>query len=365
MSDDLSYEGSIDLDKRISDLGYELAPKDTYDVGARKSPDSFLDSLRRSRSGDGIARGRSARKYGMNDISSMVEEISYNNRTIEHAVRREVLGTKNDWKSKVSYALTHFGSKSDMPVENIFEEQIGRVRSVDDMLSSYNAQLDQRIDRLQKRHQILVGAAVEKYENNSVLKTGLQEKKSLLDDLSQSVDALGNDDLAMAERMKYMGIMRELRRDISHGVHNVNRNGNYLTLLRREMPIIESLSQVSDAYSFSMKEISDNTEILTTHLQSVVPLYLDVLRSEAGVGRLQGEVQKLFGYTSNLSGAVQAGKQRIVTGGEEHGLVHLEFDRIERDLDGALTDVEEATFGQLDRLENQLYTKHTDERRLK
>ena len=288
--------------------------------------------------------------FSLGRLKEQVEEITGINKDIEDAVKREVLGLgERGFLSGLWYWLQNSSRQSKQPAEEIIRGQIRKVHAVTEDMSDYDEELTQRLEVLEERYHAVFEDLLSTHEEAQTIRQGFDGKRRELSSLQEAAERTSDP----RERLEYAREGRKIRKDIRLDLHQVKLNDKAFLILQHEIPVLDGLGSVCEAYSYTLKETIQASAMMGSHLNSVMSLYLDMLRSQRANLQLEPQLKVLFTYTHNMARALETGGQEIVNQGYEH-LFQESYDADSQRLDRVLERVEESTFAQFQELEKRL-----------
>jgi len=310
---------------------------------------SILERIKNSREIERASLSRRAPvSFDIRDLGKKIEEVAHYNGKIEDSVRMELLGIKDGFLNRTRYAILRKIKGGTEPAEKIISEQIDRVGVVSSELKAYADHIDQRTVGLEERYNGILDDMLKKHDENNLIKREIERRKEIIS-YSGSTD-----ELDLSERVALAKEQRSNRRDILTAMHKSKMNDRAVSLLVAEIPILDSLSAIAQTYSFTLREIHQESEMLGDHLRSVSSTYIDMMRSQRINLNLGAEVSKLFIYTSSMVKSLNGGAKLIIDRAKKGSLIEKNYSYIGREAGNILGDIENITFKEFSDLERRL-----------
>ena len=310
---------------------------------------TILNGVKNSRQLERSSLGKaSIQTLDIRDIGKQVEEVAHYNGKIEDSIKMEILGIKEDFLSRTKYKVLRKIKGETEPAERVINNQIERVATVSSGLVSYADHLDKRTSNLETRYNGILDDLLRRHNENKLLKQEMEGRREVIS------YAESTSELTLPERIEIAKEQRLNRRAVLTSMHKLKLNDRAASLLREELPVLDALSAIAETYSFTLREIHQESEMLGDHLQSVASIYIDVMRSQRTNLNLGSELSKLFTYTSNMINSLKGGARLIVDRAKDGSLVERNYSSTGRDVGNILGDIENVTFKAFNDLERRL-----------
>ena len=288
-------------------------------------------------------------------IIKSIEDISKRNKKIEEQVKFEILGIKDKPLSKFRYSLiqlyrTKIKGEKEERAEDLIRRQLDAISEIRGDLNKASDNLNRKVLRLEDYYNRVVHDLVGKYQNREKI---VEEINKLLSLLSRVEEAASNAPNYL-QRVKYATAQRRIRKKIQNKVRELKLGNKAMEFFRNELPLLDNLGEVCEAYSSALKETSQEAGLMKRHLENVMGLYLDVMRSRKIDYDLDREVGKLFGYVENMNNALREGAERIVKKANEGNLFLERTRRTAVGLEEVLNEIEDSNARVFRELENRI-----------
>lgn len=303
--------------------------------------------------------GPRVRATSLPAIKEKVEGLARYNRAVEDAIKMEILGMRDDPLGRLLFRAKSYFRREVEPANVVIGDQIGRVDEVIEDLRHYQGEIGRKIETLEEHYSRVLLSLLEKHEEARELAAEVRDGQKLLSGSAERIDPEANP----SSRVSYIAEHRRIRRGISRGAHKLKVNDRAIALMEKELPILDSLGSIADAYFFALEEIAQESESMRTHLEVVCDLYLDMIRAGRLNAGLEDEVAKLFDYTSNIGTALERGTRTIMQRANRQGIVEANYSSKSKGLDVLVGKVEAAAFTGIAELERRITSYSLDERR--
>ena len=344
-----------ELDERLESLGLSQNLQDPPPTRASTT----IQRIREAKQFDNHlihrARQNQSSSIGFRAIEDNVREMSAYNGKIENAVKMEILGIRKDPISLASYQLRQlwtekFLKKPQETAESLIERQIGRVSNITSQLQECTLTIDLRIEHLESYYDQVFSSLIRAHSEAEKIRNFLDEASDLLPEVRKVSENSGD----YEEKMRYAYMHRKLGRKLNYGITRINLDQKAMLMLERELPVLDSLSNIAEAYSGFLKEICQESMHMELHLCNVMGIYLAMMRSKVVDVDLKAEVSRLFSYTQNMRKALEEGGQEIVERANGSSLFQREAERNLLTLDTVLGRIEHPTYNAFVELERRI-----------
>ncbi len=272
------------------------------------------------------------------DVESRIHTVAIVNAKVDEAIKMEILGISGNPIHKLIYLVKNvFRDKSS--AEDVIKQQIFNVDGLSERVYTLSEAIDERLGGAEERYNRALLTILARHKETQALRDNLGESHQLL---LETRDA-GLNATDPIEKIKYSHAHRQLRKAIQTEIQKVLLNDKAVTMLKQELPILDNLSSICEAYSFSLKNVYQESRLMRDHLESIMSLYLDMMRARMLNVDLEKEVKTLFEYTRNMTGALKAGQAEMVERANGSSLFEEEYRKTAGDLKTFLSSVETIT----------------------
>ncbi len=348
-----SESNTGNLDSRLNERGL-LLPQEQAPV--QKYTKDFVSELRRARNVQKrYLYGEKEEQLTFSSIQQKLIDISLGNKEIEDQVKMEVLGIQNSPLKKLSYHLTQFYKTSvkGMPqkrAEDIISEQLNAVKEVIAGLTVASVSIDGKSSNLENYYDKVLINLMAKYQDRDKTLNEIEETTKLL---AETENAAKNAE-DFSKRLMYSRAHRKLRKDLQNKMLKIKITDKAMLLFKNELPLLDNLGEICESYSNALKETSQEAIFMARHIENVMQLYLDMMRSQKIDMSLDEEVKKLFTYTNNMNKALSEGAASIVEKANKSALFTEEYKTNALTLDTVLGDIESSNSRTFRELENRI-----------
>jgi len=317
----------------------------------------FMLELRRSREFEKqYLHGKGDNVKGFASIESQIEGISDSNKRIENQLKYEIMGIQDSPISKIAYRvhrLYHEKLKGRpfQTADSLIRDQIGRVGNIISDLSGANRRVESKMDNVEERYNGILLSLINKDKDRDET---LQRVNKIAELMAKTQEAVkGSEDYQ--KRLYYMQAHRKLKRQLDEGLSRLKIDNRAMLLLHDELPLIEALSAISFAYSTSLKETEQEARYLASHLDTVLGLYLEMIRPKRGpIKDLERETRKLGIYVVNMSNSLRGCAAEVVEKANQSSLFSGFYKQGELTLDSVLRDIEDSNSSAFREIEGRM-----------
>lgn len=351
-----------ELELKLRDAGINSPSKERE---VRKNKDLILE-LRRAKKFETKTYSPSRQQAypTFQTIEAEIQELSGLNQKIERQIKLEILGIQDKPFPRLMFNLgqlyDNLRGKPQEPAEVIITSQINKVAKIAGDLDLCKNNIDNRLRRLESYYEKQFLTLLDTHQKNQDLRKSLEEKTELL---SQTREIAENTE-DFQDKLIFTHAHRKLRRNISSGVYNIKSGNKLMLTLQHELPMLDNLSSICEAYSNALEETSQEAHHMGNHLENVISLYLHMMRSHKVDMNLSTEARELFTYTNNMSNALRNGTINMVKAANDGNLFEKEYGREAISLDIVLDGIENSQFNKFHELEhrmNKYLTKSKEE----
>jgi hypothetical protein len=322
--------------------------------GRAKSPTTkdLISAIREARDFEKTIQVPAARRgsFTFNEIKGRIDEIYRDNRKIESAVRLEVLGLSDNPLSMIAYKIKEMIFGEGEPAEEIILRQTRRVDEIGRDLQSYASFMEDKLTDLEQRYDSVLISLLEKHRESANLAEGLAEKERMLTETRQLAES--SDD--PADKLGHLHSHRRIRKDLQANMHRIGMNERAISILRHELPLLDSLGDVTEAYVFTLRGIVQESELMSQHLAIVSSLYTNMMRSHYINFDFSREMGKLFSYAHNMGRTLESGAELVVKRASSSSFVESSYIERSLSLDSAISQIEGAASRAFEDLERRL-----------
>ena len=284
-------------------------------------------------------------------IQLKISEISRLNHKIEDSIKMEILGLKDGLFNRVMFRIkSRIYRQHIEPVDMLFRRQITRVDEVASDVEGCSLRIDERLNHLEEHYSSVLFELTKKYAQAKDLRESMEGSQSAISKKMVEVEQSQNP----LDRLNGIYTHRRARKALERSIHQLKLDDKAIVMLARELPVLDSLSSICEAYSFSLKETLQEVNLMNQHLHNVVSIYIEMMRSQRFDLKLEKEIKKLFSYTGNIVQAMQRGEQRIIESASQGGLLEKEHDQNRLSLGYLLNRIESANYSAFDDLERRV-----------
>lgn len=343
-----------DLDSRLLELGLVITPESA----AVKDRKNFILELRKARNFEDKTFYKPKREEiypNFRIIENEILEISGLNRQIENQVKMEIFDLQHRPLSRLFYVAKQFYNhrvlgKPQESAESIICNQISKVTGVVRDIALCTFSIDKKINDLEEYYDKVLLSLLSKYHETKSLKKNLDETVDLLS-RTRDVAEKAED---FSEKLVYMHAHRKLRKGLLSGIHGLRLSNKAMLMLKNELPILDSLGSICETYSNALKETCQESILMKRHLENVMSLYIDVMRSQRVNFNLESEVKRLFVYTNNMNRALRDGALTIVEKANQSTLFEKEYEKNALTLDSVLGKIEGTDYNAFKEIEDRI-----------
>ncbi len=325
------------------------------------SPKELIEDIRRSReSGNNLIKSQNCRiepGLSLGEIQQRLSDLPKYNKKIETSIKLEILGRQTGLVSKVIHYARSMLEDEVRPADNLISEQISRIEIVTRDINAYSRNIQDNVKSLESRYNETLIVLLAKHKESESLARELREGREIIASHEFAEDSIEG---RISQAIK----QRNARKKVTSSINKIRLNERAISLLKNELPILDSLSGIAEAYSFTLNEITQEADMMREHLEVVSSVYLQMMRAQRVNISLVKEIRKLFNYTNNISRALHYGATEIIQRANESSLIERSYSTNASQLTSALDKIEEATFAAFGNLESRIIKYSSDERRL-
>jgi len=341
------------LDLTLREKG--LLPK-RKEANIQKYSKDFVGELRRARDFQNrILHKRSDGENNFNAIQKQLSNITIGNKKIENQVKYEVMGIQNSPLKKAAYKAmqlyrTRIRKMPQESAEDLISDQINCVGKVINDLSAASDCMDTKNFNLENYYDRCLYNIIEKHDGRTDILNKLKETT----DLIAKTESAAKNSKDFSKRMEYGHAQRKLRKELQSYMFDLKLDGKAMMLLKNELPLLDNLNDICEAYSGALKETKQEGVYLARHLENVMGLYFDMIRTHKVNKNLEKELQRLFTYTANMNNALRNCAGEIVDKANRSSLFSEDYQRRRITLDAVLEDIESSESRAFRELENKI-----------
>lgn len=321
-----------------------------------KSGKQLVETLRRARDFERrVLYKQDSKESGLFLVQKKLGDISTRNKQIENQISIEILGIQDSPLKKLNYVAKQFyqtkiRGQPQQRAEDIISAQLNVIGEVANVLKTGSECIDGKLQRLENYYDRVLLNMLSKYNDRKKTIEEISKTSALLSE-TENVTKNSED---FAERLLYSRAHRNLKKNLQNDMLKLKITDKGMLLLKNELPLLDNLSDVCGAYSSALKETYQEASFMARHLENVMELYFDMVRSQKVNFDLESEVGKLFVYTNNMNNSIKKGASQVISKANSSELFTKEYQTNSLTLETILGDIESSNSKTFKELENRI-----------